>query len=53
VKWGVIVLGSFALTAAVATAIVRLPVISIMFGVKRGTRSVTRRTNSSATPVHR
>jgi hypothetical protein len=53
VKWGVIVLGSFALTAAVATAIVRLPVISITFGVKRGTRSVTRPTNSSATPVHR
>jgi hypothetical protein len=53
VKWGVIVLGSFALSAAVATTLVRLPIISMMFGVKRGTRSVTPRTNSSASPVHR
>jgi len=52
-KWGVIVLGSFALSAALATTLARLPVISMMFGVKRGTRSVTRRTNSSASPVHR
>jgi hypothetical protein len=53
VKWGVIVLGSFALSAAVATRLVGLPIISMMFGVKRGTRSVTPRTNSSASPVHR
>jgi glucan biosynthesis protein C len=51
-KWGVIVLGSFALSAALATTLARLPVISMMFGVKRGTRSVIRDSSSSASPVH-
>jgi len=39
VKWGVIVLGSFVLSAALATALARLPLVSTMFGVKRGARS--------------
>ncbi len=51
-KWGVIVLGSFVLSAALATTFARLPVISMMFGVKRAARSVTRRKSSSPNPVH-
>ena len=35
VKWGVIVLASFVATAALATALARVPVLSAMFGVKR------------------
>jgi hypothetical protein len=34
-KWGVIVLTSFVATAALATVLARLPVLSTMFGVKR------------------
>ncbi len=39
VKWAVVVLGSLGLSAVVATALARLPLVSTMFGVKRGTRS--------------
>jgi glucan biosynthesis protein C len=48
IKWGVIVLGSFSISAAVATTLARLPIVSMIFGVKSCTRSVTPRTNSSA-----
>lgn len=51
VKWGVIVLGSFVLSAALATTIARFPVLSSMFGVKSATRSVTRESSSSLSPA--
>jgi peptidoglycan/LPS O-acetylase OafA/YrhL len=38
-KWAVVVLGSFVLSAVLATALARLPLVSTMFGVKRATRS--------------
>lgn len=41
-KWGVIVLTSFVATAALATALARLPVLSTMFGVKRPASSSSR-----------
>jgi len=34
VKWAVVVLGSFVLSAVLATALARLPLVSTMFGVK-------------------
>lgn len=38
-KWAVIVLSSFALSAAMATALARIPVVSTMFGVKSRPRA--------------
>jgi hypothetical protein len=38
-KWVVVVLGSFVVSAALATSLGRLPLVSTMFGVKGGTRA--------------
>jgi glucan biosynthesis protein C len=51
-KWAVVVLGSFVLSAVGATALTRLPLVSTMFGVKRGPRSgVPRRSRPSRSEI--
>jgi glucan biosynthesis protein C len=54
VKWAVVVLGTFVLSGVLATALSRLPLVSTMFGVKRGTRSgVPRRSSETTSNVAR
>jgi uncharacterized membrane protein YfhO len=51
-KWGVIALGSFVVSAALATTVARLPVLSTIFGVKGRARPVTEQSRSLLGTAH-